>query len=74
MITYTTNWVNASKRYEKAVERAIFLSEEEKFNWKVLTSHLSEVELIQAEKLIINEDLRRLNVREKLHKIKPQKK
>ena len=57
-------------RYHQAVKRAGFLAEEEKINWFVLGSSLSTSELEGAERAIINEDLRRLGVRNQLQKIK----
>jgi len=59
------------ERYKKAVERATFLGKREKRNWLLLAHMLSKQQLIEAEKLIINEDLRYLKVRQQLEKIKP---
>ena len=59
------------ERYEKAVGRATFLSKREKRNWLLLSHMLSKQQLTEAEKLIINEDLRYLKVRQQLERIKP---
>ena len=61
------------ERYEKAVERATFLSKREKRNWLLLGHMLSKKQLIEAEKLILNEDLRLLRMKQQLEKIKPTK-
>ncbi len=62
----------AEDRYFKAVERARFFNEDERKKWIVMGSYLSVKELIEAEKAILNEDLRALNVKQKLHKLKPK--
>lgn len=61
------------ERYEKAVERATFLNKREKRNWLLLSCMLSKQQLLEAEKLIINEDLRLLKMHQQLEKIKPTK-
>lgn len=70
-ITYNEPWYQAQIRYQEAVKRAGFLSEQEKVNWFILGGSLTLKELQSAEKVIINEDLRRLKVRDQLEKIKP---
>ncbi|MBU0727575.1 hypothetical protein KKA95_02720, partial [Patescibacteria group bacterium] len=60
-------------RYQKAVERAGFLNERDKRNWGLLAHMLTTEQLVEGEKLIINEDLRRLKMRQKLERIKPSK-
>jgi hypothetical protein len=72
-ISYDDERRKKMERYEKAVKRAQFLSEREKRNWLLLGHMLSKQQLLEAEKLIINEDLRLLNVRQQLEKIKPVK-
>ena len=70
-IIYNEPWYKAQIRYQEAVKRAGFLSNEEKVNWFILGGSLTLKELQEAEKVIINEDLRRLKVRGELEKIKP---
>ncbi|MCK5612999.1 hypothetical protein KAR91_64595 [Candidatus Pacearchaeota archaeon] len=60
-------------RYKGAVKRAMFLNDEEKGNWIVLGYMLTDEQLEEAEKLIINQDLKRFKKRQALEKIKPLK-
>ena len=60
-------------RYEGAVKRAGFLSEREKRNWLLLSYMLTAEQLKMGEQLIIDEDMRRLQMRQQLEKIKPKK-
>jgi len=60
-------------RYQGAVKRATFLSEEEKQNWILLAYFMSEKELKEAERAIINEDLRRMKTRQQLKSLKIKK-
>lgn len=57
-------------RYKEAVRRAMFLNKEEKENWKTLGYLLTTEQLIEAEKLIINEDLKRLK-KQAIERISP---
>lgn len=61
------------ERYKGAVKRAMFLSDDEKKNWMVLGYILTDNQLQEAEKLIINQDLKRLKNKQILEKIKPIK-
>lgn len=70
-IVYSEERRKKQERYQEAVQRAGFLSEREKENWRILTYILDDQQLLEAEKAIINEDLRRLETRHKLEKIKP---
>jgi len=70
-IKYDEDRKQKMERYKKAVERAQFLSKREKRNWLLLGHMLSKKQLVEAEKLILNEDLRYLKVRQQLERIKP---
>lgn len=70
-IVYDDERRKAQDRYQKAVERSSFLDEREKRNWALLGSLLSKKQLMEGEAIIINEDLRRLQVRRQLEVIKP---
>jgi len=65
------------KRHEKimlfkdAVKRSRFLNDDEKRHWIVLGYLLTNKQLDEVQKLIINEDLKRLKMKESLEKIKP---
>jgi hypothetical protein len=72
-IVYDDERRKAKERYLQAVERASFLDEREKRNWALLGSLLTGQQLLEGEKLIIDEDLRRLQVRRQLEAIKPVK-
>ena len=61
-------------RYKSAVKRAKFLDTKEKDNWIMMGYLLTNEQLTEAERLIINEDLRRLKVRGQLERIKPKPK
>jgi len=61
----------AQDRYQMAVKRTRFLSKKQKINWSVLGGQLSTNELKEAEKAIINEDLRRLGMKHQLERLKP---
>lgn len=65
---------DALEHYKKAVDCAGFLKKAEKDNWIMLGYLLTNEQLTEAEKLIINEDLRRLKVRGQLERIKPKPK
>jgi hypothetical protein len=58
-------------RFKEAVTRARFLGNEEKGHWMTLGYLLTNEQLDEVQKLIINEDLKRLQTKEKLEKIKP---
>ncbi len=58
-------------RYQQAVARARFLEKRERQKWSALGSFLSTKELKSAEKAILNEDLRQLDMKQQLEKIKP---
>ena len=61
-------------RFKKAVERAKFLSKDEKRNWIILGYQLNTKQLTSVERLIITKDLQLLDTKHKLEKIKPNKK
>ncbi len=61
------------ERYKGAVKRAMFLNDEERGNWIVLGYMLTDEQLEEAERLIINQDLKRFKKRQALEKIKPLK-
>ena len=73
-IVYDVDRRKCQDRYQQAVERASFLDEREKRNWALLGSLLTKKQLLEGERLIIDEDLRRLRVRKELEIIKPIKK
>lgn len=70
-IVYDDDRRKYQDRYQQAVERASFLDEREKRNWSLLGSLLTKKQLLEGERLIIDEDLRRLKVRKELEVIKP---
>jgi hypothetical protein len=72
-IAYDEERRKCQDRYQKAVERALFLDEREKRNWALLGNLLSRKQLMEGEKLIINENLRRLQVQKQLEAVKPIK-
>ncbi len=57
--------------YEEAVNRAHFLVDEEKRHWRMMGYILTIEQLAEAERLILDEDLRQLATQEQLEKIKP---
>ena len=61
-------------RFKEAIKRSRFLNEKEKGNWTLLGYILTESQLLEAERLIITEDLRQLKIRQDLEKIKPNPK
>ncbi len=61
-------------RFKDAVKRAGFLSATEKRHWTMLGYILTTNQLLDAERLIIGEDLRYLKVRQQLERIKPKAK
>lgn len=65
---------NQLARFKEAVRRAKFLSATEKRHWTMLGYILTTNQLLDAEKLIISEDLRVMQVRQQLEKIKPKAK
>lgn len=73
-ILYTSAWQESLKRYQKAVQRASFLSEEEKGKWLLLGYRLNSQELAQAEGVILEEDMKRLKTRHQLTRLKPESK
>lgn len=70
-IIYSEERKKSQARYQEAVKRSHFLAEAEKKHWFLLGHILTTEQLQQAERLIIDEDLRRLATQEKLEKIKP---
>ena len=70
-IAYDTDRKTKQDRYQGAVRRASFLSDKEKKHWGLLGFVLSTRQLLDAERIIIDEDLRRLGTRHALEKIKP---
>jgi len=73
-IIYNQKRKEAQEGYQKAVERADFLDAKEKKKWGLLGFVLQTKELDEARKLIINEHLRRLKMKESLEKIKAAQK
>ena len=73
IIAYDVKRQRSMQRYQKAVERAGFLSDRDKRNWGLLAHMLTTEQLQEGEKLIINEDLRRLKMRQKLERVKKNK-
>ncbi len=61
------NWL---ERFKKSVKRAFFLNDDEKRNWTTLGYLLSNRQLKEAERLIINQDLGRLKSRQNIEKNK----
>jgi len=72
-ITYDVRWQQGQLRYEKAVRRARFLQDSEKDNWVLLGYRLTAIELEQAERVIVTEDLKRLKTRHQLSSLKTPK-
>lgn len=72
-IIYDETRAKKQERYQAAVKRAGFLENEERENWKLLGYLLSTDELTEAERTLIDEDLRRLLTKEKLEQIKPKR-
>lgn len=60
-------------RFKTAVDRAKFLDEDQKRQWKTLAYRLGNQELKEGQKLIMAENFRHLKTRQKLDKIKPNK-
>jgi hypothetical protein len=58
-------------RFKDSVSKARFLNTEEKRHWTMLGYILNNDQLDDVQKMIINEDLRRLNTKESLEKMKP---
>lgn len=69
-IVYSQTRNAALTRYQGAVKRASFLTGEEKKNWHLLAYFMSEKELQESERAIINEDLRRMKTRQQLQILK----
>jgi len=70
-VIYSEERKKKQLRYKEAVKRAHFLSSADKKNWSLLGYMLTTEQLAEAERLIIDEDLRRLATQEKLERIKP---
>lgn len=70
-VIYSEERRKSQERYQAAVERAHFLGQEEKRHWALLGHILTTGQLQEAERLIIDEDLKRLAVQEQLEVIKP---
>ncbi|MBU1018009.1 hypothetical protein KKA33_03195 [Patescibacteria group bacterium] len=60
------------ERFKKAVKRAFFLNDDEKQNWTTLGYLLTNRQLEEAERLIINQDLSRLRSKQQIEKNKKQ--
>jgi len=69
-ITYDEKRKKQQDRYQGAVLRAKFLNKKEKEHWALLGYILTSKQLSEAESLIIDEDLRRLNTKHQLEKVK----
>lgn len=72
VIEYDEKRRNALERFKEAVRKAEFLKDPEKNNWTILGYLLTNEQLAEAEKLILNEDLRRLRIRKQLEILKSQ--
>ncbi|MBU0576980.1 hypothetical protein KJ742_07845 [Patescibacteria group bacterium] len=59
-------------RYQDAVNRAGFLSDQEKKNWLMLGHSLTTEQLSMGERLLTKEGLRRLRTQQQLERIKPK--
>lgn len=70
---YDEKYKKQLRRFERAVERSSFLNEKEKLHWMMMGSILSTKQLLEAERIIIGEDLKRLHTRQKLSRLKPLK-
>ena len=70
-IIYSEERKKKQQRYQEAVKRSHFLTDEEKRRWGALGYILTTDQLKEAERLIIDEDLKRLATQEKLERIKP---
>lgn len=57
-------------RFREAVNRAKFLDKKEKRHWALLSHILTTEQLSEGERMIINEDLRLLETKQNLEKIK----
>ena len=60
------------ERFHGAVRRATFLDDEERERWMVLSFVLNNDQLKEGERLVIDEDLRLLQMRKDLERIKPK--
>lgn len=72
-IVYGEERLKAQERYQGAVERATFLDDKERKHWAILGYILTTDQLKGAERLIIDEDLKRLNTRHQLEILKSNK-
>jgi hypothetical protein len=70
-VIYSEERKKSQARYQEAVKRAHFLEEKEKRHWALLGFILTTEQLREAERLIIDEDLRRLATQEQLEILKP---
>jgi len=71
IIEYDKNRHEKITRFKESVRRARFLNDVEKRHWTTLGYLLTNEQLDEVQKLIINEDLKRLQTKESLEKIKP---
>lgn len=71
-LAYDEKRRKAHNRFKEAVRRARFLNKSEKRNWTLMGYILRADQLQNAERLIISEDLRRLQLKYKLERIKPK--
>ncbi|MBN2096165.1 hypothetical protein JW752_02065 [Candidatus Peregrinibacteria bacterium] len=72
-IDYDQKRHNAQTRYQKAVEKAQFLTDRQKEEWALLGYSLENDQLKEAEQLIISKNLSHLKTRHQLEKLKPKK-
>ncbi len=72
-IIYSKKREGTQHRYQTAVKRASFLTKKQREMWGLLGYILTTEQLQQAERMIIDEDLRRLLTKKKLEKLKPTK-
>jgi hypothetical protein len=74
VIEYDEKRRDALECFKDAVKKAEFLKDPEKNNWTILGYLLTNEQLAEAQKLILNEDMRRLHTREQLEVLKAQSK
>ena len=70
-IAYDEQFRKEQARFDKAVENALFLNEQEKRNWKLLGITLNIDQFRQIQGIIRKENLKRLKVQHQLEKLKP---
>lgn len=69
-ILYSASYQKAQDLYQRAVERADFLKDEEKLRLALLGYRLSTKELKEAKRTLISKDLARMKTRSHLKALK----